>query len=446
MHRRELVLGLVALGALAACSGNGGGRGSPATSTPIGGGSGGGPAEARSLKKRSSATTATDVATTAVNGLGTGLYRQLASERPSENLVLSPASIAIALAMTREGARGTTAKEMDEVLSVVDAAALGPSMNALDQALASRSGPRPAPSGEGSVDVVLAIANSLWGQRDTPWEQPFLDRLAELYGAGLRLTDFKTAAEDARHDINAWVSDRTGGRIADLLPAGTLDALTRLVLVNAVYLKAPWLTPFEETATTPEPFTRLDGTSPAVPMMHSRGQLAYATGDGWQAVDLPYAGYELTMTVLVPDAGRLAGVEEQVAPALLDAVVGRQAVRDVELGLPRWNTSTAFPLADALRAAGMPTAFDADDADFGGMTTAEQLYLSAVQHQADITVDEAGTEAAAATAAVIATTSAPVEPPVRLVVDRPFLFLIRDVPTGTLVFVGRVADPTASGS
>jgi serpin B len=293
---------------------------------------------------------------------------------------------------------------------------------------------------------VLAIANSLWGQRDTPWEQPFLDRLAELYGASLRLTDFEVDAEAARRDINDWVSDQTEGRIADLLPAGVPDDLTRLVLVNAIYLKAPWLTPFEPTATTPQPFTRLDGSSPAVPMMRSRGQLPYATGDGWQAVDLPYAGYELTMTVLVPDAGRLTDAEAQMAPSLLDAVVGSQAVRDVELGLPRWDTSTAFPLADALRAAGMPTAFDADAADFRGMTAAERLYLSAVQHQANITVDEAGTEAAAATAAVIAATSAPAEPPVQLVVDRPFLFMIRDVPTGTLVFLGRVADPTSSGS
>jgi serpin B len=280
--------------------------------------------------------------------------------------------------MTREGARGATAEEVDDVLSVADATALGPSMNALDQALASRSGPRPAPSGEGSVDVVLAMANSVWAQRDLPWEQAFLDRLAELYGAGLRLTDFEVAADTARHDINEWVSDQTGGRIADLLPEGALDALTRLVLVNAVYLKAPWLTPFEPTATGPEPFTRPDGSSAPVPMMHSHGQLAYATGDGWQAVDLPYAGYELTMTVLVPDAGRLAEVETQVAPALLDAVVGSQAVREVELGLPRWDTSTAFPLADALRAAGMPTAFDPDAADFSGMTAAERLYLSAV--------------------------------------------------------------------
>jgi serpin B len=422
---------------LAACSSRGvegAASSAPTSSSP-------GEPEARSLKARLAGGGPADAAVATVNGLGADLYRRLAADDPSANLVLSPASLAIALAMTREGAVGTTATEMDRVLHVADAASLGPSMNALDRALAARSGPRPSPSGRGSVDVVLKLANSLWGQRDTRWEQPFLDRLAELYGAGLRLADFKTDFEGSRRDINAWVSASTEQRIPELLPPGILDDLTRLVLVNAIYLKAPWLSPFDKPLTGDHVFTRVDGSDVTVPTMRSSGQLAYATGEGWQAVDLPYAGYELTMTVLVPDAGRQADVEAQVSAGLLDTIVGSQARREVNLGLPRWDTESVIPLGDVLKALGMPTTFDPDRADFSAMTKAEQLYISLVQHQANITVDEAGTEAAAATAVGMRTTAAALEP-VELTVDRPFLFMIRDVPTGTLVFVGRVADPS----
>jgi serine protease inhibitor len=436
MDRREFVLGIGLLALLAGCSSRG--AQGPSSSSLRGGAR-----EARSLKARQ-AGGATDAAVTAVNGLGADLYRRLAAAEPSATLVLSPASIAIALAMAREGAAGITATEMDHALHISKPAALAPSINALDQALAARSGPRPDPAGTGSVDVVLKIANSLWAQRDTPWEQPFLDRLAELHGAGLRLADFKTDAEGARHEINVWVSDETERRIRELLPQGILDDLTRLVLVNAIYLKAPWLSPFEKSLTADRPFSRADGSPVTVPMMRSNDQLAYATGDGWQAVDLPYAGYELTMTVLVADAGRLAEVEAQVSEDLLDRIVGSQALREVNLGLPRWATESVIPLAAVLKTLGMQTAFDPDRADFSAMTDAERLYISAVQHQANITVDEAGTEAAAATAVVIRDTAAALEP-IELVVDRPFLFMIRDVPTGTLVFLGRIADPSQHG-
>jgi serpin B len=437
MHRREFVLGAVVGAVLAACSSDGGARPAPSTAARSARAT-----SVRSQRLRQPSDGNTDAAVATVNGLGVDLYQRLATAQPNANLVLSPASIAIATAMAREGALGVTATQMDKVLHSSGPANLAPSMNALDQALRARSGARPDPSGTGSIDVTLKIANSLWGQQDIAWMQAFLDRLAEFYGAGLQLTDFKAHPDQARSDINAWVSEQTAKRIPELLPSGVIDQLTRLVLVNAVYLKAPWLAPFDKAATTSTPFNRAGGGPVNVAMMHSNGQLAYAEGDGWQAVDLPYAGYELTMTAVLPAPGRQAAVESLLSHDLLDSIIGSQTLRQVTLGVPRWKTQTALGLADALRALGMPSAFDPDTADFGAMTDAERLYLSAVQHQANITVDEAGTEAAAATAAVISATAAPAEEPVKLVLDRPFLFLIRDVPTGAIVFLGRVADPS----
>ncbi len=228
--------------------------------------------------------------------------------------------------------------------------------------------------------------------------------------------------------------DETEQRVQEMLPPGSVDEATRLLLVDAVYLKAPWLTPFEAAATADAPFTRPDGIVVTVPMMRTTSQLAYAAGNGWQAVDLPYSGYALTMTVLVPDAGRLAEIEAQVSPDLVDAIVATQALRSVDLGLPRWDSESALSLNDALSTAGMPSAFDPRTADFTAMVDevpeADRLFLAAVQHQANISVDEAGTEAAAATAVAIAGSTAPVGGPVTLIADRPYLFFVRDVATG----------------
>ena len=268
-----------------------------------------------------------------MNRLGTTLYQTLAAAQPTANVVLSPASIAIALAMVREGAAGITADEMDQVLGIEDLSALAPAMNALDQALAARTGTFPDASGSRPIEVVLRIVSALWGQEGLAWSADFLDRLAIDYGAGLRITDFEAESGPGTRDtINTWVRDETEQRVQEVLPPGSVDAATRMLLVNAVYLKAPWLTPFETAATADTAFTRLDGTAVTVPMMRSTSQLAYAAGNGWQAVDLPYGGYALTMTVLVPDAGRLAEVEAQVSPDLVDAVVATQALRSVDLG------------------------------------------------------------------------------------------------------------------
>ena len=372
----------------------------------------------------------------AVNAFAIDLHRRLAAK--GSNLVFSPSSIAIALAMARAGARGDTATEMDRVLRSLGADDHANAANALDLALNGRSGSFKDGSGK-SADVALRIANTAFGQRGLAIEQAFLDALATRYGAGLNTVDYRADPEAGRRAINGWVDERTEHRIKELLAPGVITSLTRLTLVNAIYLKAPWLVTFTDGATLPGAFTRADKTTVQAQLMQRGGTVPYAAGLGWRAVEVPYVGGSLAMTVIVPDD--LAAFEAGLSAEQLATVVTALKPRPVELTFPRFGIETAVALADVLKALGMALAFDPDRADFTGITAAEKLYISAVIHQANIDVDEKGTEAAAATAVVIGTTSIPADP-VTLRVDRPFLFLLRDVPTGAIVFMGRVADPT----
>jgi serpin B len=354
------------------------------------------------------------------------------------NLVCSPYSVAVALGMTVQGARGDTAREMLRVLHSPDPQALAAGLNGVEAALAARSGEWAPPGGE-RQRLDLAAANSLWGQQGTTWHQEFLDVLAREFGTGMRLVDYKRATEAARLAINAWVSDRTRTRIPELIPQGILKDITRLTLVNAIWFKAPWQTPFTPAVTRRGPFHRLDGSSVAADLMRGKVRGAgYARGDGWQAVDLPYGAGELAMAVVVPDTGRFDGVE--AAPGgWLPQVLGRLAAETVRVTLPRWRSRTQVELSEVLAHLGMPLAFT-KSADFTGMTADEPLRIAAVVHEGFIAVDEAGTEAAAATAVVVERTS--LERARDLVVDRPFLYVIHDRPTRTPLFIGRVLDPT----
>jgi serpin B len=373
----------------------------------------------------------------ALDRFGLAMYARLAHDS-GPALVFSPASIALALAMARAGARGDTASQMDAVLAGIGSDGSAAALNALDQALASRSGSFKAHDGE-PYDLLLSIANAPFAQRDTHWEQPFLDALASRYGAGVRLVDFKTDTEGARKQINAWVDAQTRQRIPELLAAGVLDPLVRLVLVNAIYLKAPWQTAFAADATRDGAFHRLDGSSVSVPMMSLSEDVPYAAGDGWQAVELPYVGGSLALDVIVPDDfAAFEGSVSTVVPAATAAL----GPRHVDLSMPRFKAETKLDLVQVLARMGMPLAFDPERGDFSGMTTDEQLYISNVVHQANISVDEKGTEAAAATAVVMRTTAMPAGP-VKLVVDRPFFFALRDLPTGATLFVGHIVDPSA---
>jgi serine protease inhibitor len=388
------------------------------------------------------ATTTTSDATsgaTAVNAFGFDLYRLLAVE--DTNLVVSPASIMLALGMARAGARGVTATEMDAVMHGAASDEHPGWLNAVDSALASRSGTFEDLNGD-EHDLVLRIANAPFAQRGLALQEAYLEALATRFGAGLRLVDYIGAVEEAREQINGWVSEQTEERIPELLEPGVLSEDTRLTLVNAIYLKAPWARPFNADFTAPGAFLRLDGSTVEVPMMTTGGSLPYAEGPGWRAVELPYLGDALAMTVVVPDD--LAAFEADLDADAFALMVDALSPADVLLSLPRFSTETKLGLGGALNELGMPAAFDPMQADFSGITTEERLYIGAVIHQANIDVDESGTEAAAATAIVMDGGAAPGEP-ITLVVDRPFLFALRDTATGAIVFLGRITDPSAAG-
>jgi serpin B len=352
------------------------------------------------------------------------------------NLVFSPASVYIALSMAAAGARGETATQMDAVLRQALGAARGNGVNSLDQALAALSQTWTDPAGK-QHQVRLNIANAPFAQSGMALQQDYLDTLASRYGAGLGLVDYRNDPEEATRLINEWISDRTEKRIPKLLES--LDPLTRLVLVNAIYLKAPWSDPFSASQTADAPFQRLDGGTVSVPTMNGSIDARYAEGDGWQAVELPYADGSLAMTIVVPSdlAAFEAGLDEQQFASIVDAL-GRAEVR---LSLPRFEAETRQDLTSPLIALGMPLAMDPGAADFSGITTEESLYITGVIHQANITVDEKGTEAAAATAIVMGATAMPEFK--ELKVDRPFLFALRDTSTGAILFLGRIVDPSA---
>lgn len=376
----------------------------------------------------------------ATNRFATELYPLVAAEQA--NLAFSPLSIAIALAMTSEGARGTSREQIEAVFHLDDIGDPHGGWNALDQALESRAGE--VTRDDGTTDeLALTIVNQLWAQADFEVEAAFLAVLAANYDAGVEPADFAADPEAARTRINTWVAEQTRDRIPELIPPDIIDELTRLVLTNAVYFTAPWASPFDATNTRDGRFTRLDGSTVETPLMAGDGAFGAIVGEGWQAVELPYAGLELELLLVVPDAGRFAEVEAALGDGLLDTIPTGLERRRLHLTMPRFELRTPVALNAALAALGMPDPFDPAVADFTGINAAHgrDLYIAAVVHEAFVVVDEAGTEAAAATAVIIALESA--SPTAEAVlVDRPFLWAIRDVPTGVVTFLGRVLDPS----
>jgi len=363
------------------------------------------------------------------------LYQALREEEG--NLFYSPHSISVALAMTYAGARNQTAEQMANTLQfLLEQERLHPAFNWLDAALAKRGEGAEGKDGEG---FRLNIVNAIWGQKDYSFLSTFLDVLAENYGAGLRILDFINETEKSRLTINQWVSDQTEGRIKDLIPQGAIDALTRLVLTNAIYFNAAWEYPFDEDMTADGLFYLLDGGQVTVPMMKQTESFGYTEGEGYQAVELQYDGNELSMVILLPEAGQFQTFEEGLqAQQVRDIISGLQDTQ-VALTMPKFEFDSEFSLKDTLAEMGMPVAFSAA-ADFSGMTGTPDLCISEVLHKAFVSVDEAGTEAAAATAVIVGETGMPGQP-VEVTIDRPFVFLIRDIDTGAVLFVGRVMNP-----
>jgi serpin B len=357
----------------------------------------------------------------------------------SGNMLFSPFSISQALAMTYAGAAGETAAQMADALAL----ALPPDdLNTAYSLLNADLTARGSEGGEGA----LRIANALWGEQSFPFSDTWSAELERAYGAGLRETDFAGAPEAAREEINAWVAEQTEDRIQDIVPEGVLTALTRLVLANAIYFYGPWRDTFEPGDTADDAFHLLDGGTVTVPFMFQPQVFPYAAGDGWQAVELPYQQEGFAMTILLPDEGTFEDFESGLGAELFDDAIGQLDWRQVELYLPKFEFDFGESLVEALKALGMTDAFDTARADFSGMvdgTPPEQLAIGDVLHKAFISVDEEGTEAAAATAVIVGATSAPPpEEPLEVRVDRPFLFAIRDTVTGTVLFLGRVMDPS----
>lgn len=363
------------------------------------------------------------------------LYQRL-RERDG-NLFFSPHSISVALAMTYAGARGATAEQMAEVLHfTLEDAALHRAFNALDLMLAAQS----ATVAEDTRELFeLHVANSLWAEQEATFLPEFLDTLAQNYGAGLNLVSFKTASEAARQAINAWVEAQTEERIRDLIPEGGVDELTRLVLANAIYFNAGWSYPFEKDLTAEGDFTALLGAVQRAPMMRwsASNRVGYAEGAGYQAVELPYQGGKASMVLLVPDD--FETFEAELTGARVQELLAGLEAQPVMLTLPAFEVEASFKLAETLQQLGMTEAFDPVAADFSGMTGVADLYIGAVFHKAFVRVDEAGTEAAAATAVVMQLKSMPVAG-VEVTVDRPFIYLIRDTQSGAVLFMGRVVE------
>jgi serpin B len=363
----------------------------------------------------------------------TDLYKRVRTE--PGNLFMSPHSISIALAMTYAGANGSTATQMATALHFALAPAdLHAAFNKLDLALASRA----AKATAGTIPFRLQTANGIFGQDGLNILQPFLDTLALNYGAGLRVLDFESDPEAARLTINEWVEAKTNDKIKQLLPERSITDLTRLVLTNAIYFSAAWDEPFVSGETQDRPFWLGGDAQIAVPMMHKVVERQYGEGSGFKAAELEYDGDELSMVVVVPDD--LATFESTLDVQRIKDVVASLSLRSLDLTLPKFKFDAPLKLGEVLKAMGMTDAFNEGTADLSGIDGTMDLVISDVLHKGFVAIDENGTEAAAATAVVVNADSAAPEPAV-LNVDRPFMFFIRDRPTGAILFVGRVTDP-----
>jgi serpin B len=362
------------------------------------------------------------------------------------NLFFSPASIQNAFWLAWAGARGETASQMGRALfgadTLNDLAASSQPLTPLQAGGSASADPNQPPP------LTLRSANALWAQASYPWLPDYLD-YAQQSGAPVQFVDYVADAEAVREQINTWVEDQTEDKIQNLIPQGLLDALTRMVIANAVYFKANWLNPFEAALTEDGAFRLLDGSTATVPFMRMASGKTFRAhvGEDYTAVALPYAGGSYEMLIILPDdfAAFETGLTDTRYQAILDAMEPTFA----QVTMPRFTFEFSSELTDALKALGVVAAFDPGAADFGGMfdqgATSENLFISAVLHKAFIAVDEQGTEAAAATAIIIEATSLQVGEPLDIRIDRPFVFAIQDTTTSTVLFAGRVLTPTQPG-
>ncbi len=372
-------------------------------------------------------------ATDANTAFALDLYGQLKST--PGNLFFSPYSISSCLTMTYAGARGDTEKQMRQVLHLESDqrkvhAAFGELQHQLGKA------------GE-QKGIELNVANSLWGQDGHPFLPAFLDTAKTNYQAKVTHVDFVKKSEKARAEINHWVAEKTKDKIQNILPAGSLTALTRLVLANAIYFKGAWAKPFDKEETAIQPFHLSGERNTNVPLMHHLDTVKYMDNPEFQAVELPYRGGELSMVVLLPRRNDgCGGLEARLTPALISRSIGQMKLQRVEIFLPRFKLESGINLNSALANLGMRDVFG-PQADFSGMDGSKWLFISGVYHKAWGEVNEAGTEATAGTVLALAgsAVSKPPPPPPIFRADHPFIFFIRDTRSGCMLFLGRLAEP-----
>ena len=374
------------------------------------------------------------------NAFALALYQKLRGNEA--NLFFSPYSISLALAMTYAGAGGDTAIQMAQALHfTLPQDRLHPAMNALDQEIA-QDGNNVQANKNNDTGFRLNIANGIWGQAGFPFLPDYLDLLAQDYGAGMHQADFVHAADVSRKAINDWVAQQTQGKITNLFPQGALDDTTRLVLANAVYFKAAWENSFDPASTKSEPFYLLDGSQINVAMMHAKSDASYlyAQGSNYQAVGLPYANSNIMMVVLMPVPGNFTDFEAGLTDIQLEGILNGMTHHSINLSMPKFKLETVLDLKNTLTALGMPDAFD-KNADFSGMDGKKDLYIADILHKAYVNVDENGTEAAAATGVVMGIMALPAQPVISVSIDHPFLFLLYDSRTKTILFLGRMKNP-----
>lgn len=359
------------------------------------------------------------------------LHRKISESAADKNTFFSPFSISSALAMTYAGARGNTAKQMAAAMHFdLPSSALHATFGDLTAALNSHN-----------QGYRLEVANSLWGQEGYTFQPEFLALVQKYYNGGFNTVDFAGATEESRGTINRWVEQNTNDKIKNLIPKGSLTTYTRLVLTNAIYFKGDWATKFKEERTKPAPFhIRADETVEA-PMMHQFGSFRYADLDGLKVLEMPYVGGELSMVVVLP-AASLAELEPKLVANSLNGWLEKANERELDVFLPKFKFEAEYQLQDVLSGMGMADAFELPPADFSGISGYKDLYITKVIHKAVIEVNEAGSEAAAATAVIVGTKSVQFRPEFKA--DRPFLFFIRHNATGSILFQGRMVNPAAT--
>jgi serpin B len=359
------------------------------------------------------------------------LYNQL--KTTDGNLFFSPFSISTALAMTYAGARECTSTQMAEALHFTEEpdqfhgvmGELIAGINAVQK----------------ESDVELSVANAIWAQKGYQFLEDFLRIVQQSYQAELNQVDFSAAAEASRQTINTWVEQQTNQKIKDLLPPGVLNALTRMVLVNAIYFKGFWDHPFKPRDTREMEFWLSTGTTVKVPMMHQKHRFGYWENDWLQVLEMPYKDESLSLIVLLPkEKTGITDLEQKLNFENMTTWQDRLRKRKIIVFFPKFKIESQFSLGQILSAMGMPDAFDPERADFSAMVGKKELYISAVIHKAFVEVNEEGTEAAAATGVVVGVTSIAPSPPT-FKADHPFVFFIRDNASQSILFCGRVLNP-----